>query len=171
MRNLTIAVALMLCAVLWAGCPTALQKATATLDGITITTRDTQVTYRKLVASQLDVIATTERDARTSALAKGGCNLDPAGVQPSDACRTIVAEAKAKYDGRKGKVVGAATKLDAATGAVYAALLVAVDVLILVRDGAKDQWPKLAALVAEAVKVGEALANAWADFKRNAASY
>jgi hypothetical protein len=172
MRNLLIALLFLFAAMVLAACtPTAIQKASDTLDKITITTRDVQASYRKLVVQRLDAIATEERDLRTAALLAAGCNPDPAGVQPSDACRAIVAEAKARYEARKEKVVGIATKLDAATGLVYAALLTAVDVLILVRDGAKDQWPKLSALVAEAVKVGEALANAWADFKRNAASY
>lgn len=172
MRNLVLAFLFLFAAAVLAGCPpTAIQQASDTLDKITITTRDVQSQYRKVVGQQLDVIATTERDARTAALAKGGCNLDPAAPQPTEECKLIVVAAQARYDARKGKVVAVATKLDAATGAVYAVLLVAVDVLILVRDGAKDQWPKLAALVAEAVKVGEALAAAWADFKKNAASY
>ena len=171
MRNLTLCCLFVLCAALFAGCPTALQKATATLDGITIATRDTSVLSRKLVAERLDVIATTERDARTSALAKGACNLDPAAKQPTPECDKIVADAKARYEGRKGKVVAAATKLDAAMATVAAALLVAVDILIMVRDGKTDLWPKLTAFVADCVKAGQALLDAWTDFKKNAATY
>ena len=166
MRNLIICFGFVLSAALLAGCPTALQKATATLDGVTIATRDTQVVYKKLVAERLDAIATTERDARTSALAKGACNLDPAAKQPTPECDKIVADAKASYEARKGKVVSAATKLDAATATVAAALLVAVDILIMVRDGKKDLWPKLTAFVADCVKAGAVLLDAWTDFKK-----
>jgi hypothetical protein len=85
MRNLVIAFVFILAAVVLSGCPpTAIQTATNTLDKLTITTRDVQAGYKKLVASQLDTIATTERDARTSALAKAGCNLDPSAPQPTD---------------------------------------------------------------------------------------
>jgi len=171
MRNLTIALMFVLAAAVLAGCPTALQKATATINSVTLATQECEVAYKKLTATALDTIATTERDARTAALAKAACNLDPAGVQPTDACRTIVADAKAKYEARKGKVVGIATKLDASTGLVYAALLTAIDVLILVRDGQTGKWPQLTTLVAEAITVGQALLNAWADYKKNAASY
>lgn len=171
MRNLTLCCLFVLCAAIFSGCPTALQKATATLDGITIATRDTSVLYKKVVSERLDVIATTERDARTSALAKGACNLDPAAKQPTPECDKIVADAKARYEGRKGKVVAAATKLDAATATVSAALLVAVDIMIMVRDGKTDLWPKLTQFVADCVTAGKALLDAWLDFKKNAATY
>jgi hypothetical protein len=169
MRNLILCCLFVLAAALLAGCPTVLQKTTATLDGITIATRDTRVVYKKLVGERLDTIATTERDARTSALAKGGCPLDPAAKQPTAECEKIVADAKASYEGRKGRVVAAATKLDAAVATVGAALLLAVDILIMVRDGKKDLWPKLTALAADCVLAGKALLAAWTDFKQ--ASY
>jgi len=166
MRNLCLAFGFVLAAALLAGCPTALQKATATLDGITCATRDTQVVYKKVVGERLDKIATEERDARTSALAKATCNLDPAAKQPTPECDKIVADAKSRYEGRKGKVVSAATKLDAATATVGAALLLAVDILIMVRDGKKDLWPKLTAFVADCVQAGATLLAAWTDFKK-----
>ena len=172
MRNLTLCFLFVICAVVWAGCPGALQKTSDTLDRVTRATRETEESYKQLTAERLEAIAAQERDARTAALARGGCSTDA--EQPSTAkpeCHAIAASAKVKYEARKEKVVVAVHKIDAATRLVYIALLTAVDMLILVREGATGKWPKLKALVAEAVRVGESLLTAWSDYKKNVASY
>lgn len=163
MRNLFIAFLLVLCAVLWAGCPTAVQTATKTIHGVTLATQEVECGYKKLAIERLDLIAKQERAAREAALAKAGCVTTTATPE----CQKIADEAKAKYEARKGKVVTVATKLHASTGVVYTALLAAVDVLMLVRDGLNQhRMPELAKLVAAAVEVGKALADTYRDFQK-----
>jgi hypothetical protein len=172
MRYGTLAVLMLVAAVLWNGCckTDKMCVATNTLNGITLTVKETQVTYRKVVKDRLLAVATEERNKRTVALQAAACPLDPKDAV-TDQCKMIVEVAKGRYEGRKLKLVEAGTKLDAATGLVSAALDTAIDLLIVVRDGAQGKWPELAKLVAEAVRVGQTLADAWADFKKNAATY
>ena len=172
MRNLVLSFLCVFAAVVWSGCcrGDTVCAATNTINGVTMATQQAEVSYKKLVKDRLLAVAAEERDARTAELAKSGCPLDPAEAS-TEACKLIVETFKAHYAVRKANVVGAATKLDAATGLTYAALLTAVDVLILVRDGAKDKWPTLSKLIAEAVKVGQALADAWSDLKTQIPKY
>lgn len=174
MRNLCIAFAFVLVAALWSSAcckGDTICAATSAINGITMATQESEVAYKKLIKDRLLVVAGEERDKRTAALAKAGCPLDPTAPQPTEECKLIVETAKGHYEGRKARVVEAATKLDAATGLTYAALLTAIDVLIMVRDGAQGKWPELSKLIAEAVKVGQALADAWADLKTKIPTY
>lgn|SRR5512138_411552 len=173
MRNLCLACLCVLAAVLWSSACCRSDKvctATNTINAATLVVQETEVSAKKLVKERLLTAAAEERDQRTAALAKAGCPLDPAQAA-TEPCKLIVATAQGHYEGRKANIVSAATKIDASTGLAYAALLTAIDVLIVVRDGAKDKWPELERLIAEAVKVGRALADAWADLKLKIPTY
>lgn len=167
MRYWLLSLLLLVAAAGWAGCckTDKMCAATETLDKITIANRDARVAYKAVVSERLDAIATEERDARTALLAKASCPLDPLAPQPTDECKKIVAEAQAKYDARKGKVVAVASKLNAASEGVYGALLLAVDILIAVRDGKTNLWPRLTALIADVVKLATEFQRTWTDFK------
>ena len=172
MRNLCIALMFVAAAVVWNGCckTDKMCVATETLNGITLTVKETQVTYRKVIKDRLLAVATEEQQHRTERLKAAVCPLDPAQAV-TDECKMICATAEGTYNGRKTKLIEAATKLDAAAGLVSAALDTAIDLLIVVRDGAQGRWPELAKLVAEAVRIGQTLADAWSDFKAKASTY
>ena len=172
MKNLLCCALLLVAALVWASCSDPAKVASKTIDATTRSVMQVDLAYKKLTKEQLLRVANEERDRRTAELLKEGCV--PSASQPPGApaaCQSILAASQARYDVRKAKVVAVATKLDASTGMVYAALLAAVEVLEVVEQGVKGKLPELAAVVAKAVEVGRAFLDAWSEFKKTAPSY
>lgn len=174
MRNIMLCGLLVLVAVLWWGCCDPVRTASQTIDRTTRATMTAEAGYKRLARERLLKIAEEERDKRTSELAKAGCPLSATASQPaglSAPCQQLVAQAQARYDGRKGKLVVAATKLDASTALVYGALLAAVEVLELAQNGLKTKLPELATLVARAADIARVFLVAYEGFKKAAPTY
>lgn len=166
MRHLIIACLLLLCAaVLVAACDPA-RAARREVDRIAKITMRTEVAVKRDARAVMLDVAKTEGARRGQELKAQGC-LSSMASQPSaaleDPCKSIVAASEARYAKRQGEVVTVAKKVDAAIGAVYATLLVVLDLVEDIEAGMKASgWQaKLAAVVA---KAGQAYADCVAAY-------
>lgn len=165
MRYLTCALLMVLCALLWSACCDPAKVAAREIDRITRTTMTTEASYKRLTKDRLLQIATEEHDRRVKELTEKGC--DPkvsAASQPNGFCVGIAVEAEGRYNDRKEKVVVAVKKVDAATGMVYATLLLAVDALLVLKEKV-GTLPALQALVVKAAKVLTDLITVYTTFQ------
>lgn len=158
MRDLLIAVLLLLCAGLWVGCSDPARAARREVDRVTRLTQTAEVSLRRGARAALLDVATAEGTRRGSELQAAGCGSACA-TQPStalvDPCRGIVAASEARYAKRAGEIEAVAKRADAAVLAVYAALVVTLDLIEDIEAGVKAHgWEaKLAALVARAAQL------------------
>jgi hypothetical protein len=121
---LLIAVGLAMVGAAWAcsGCSDPATVARREIDRVMRTTQQTEATFKRATSRALLAVAAEER-ARLEAQ---GCSAAPAASQPA-ICAPLVTQARSAYEARKTQIVAAAGRVDAAIGALYAALLVAVD--------------------------------------------
>lgn len=169
MRNLMLCCLFLLCAVGLVACDNPSRIARREVDRVTRITMRTEVNLKRTTRDALLTVAKEEGQRRGAELKLAGCGSATA-LSPSAAlaepCKGVVAASEARYATRTAAITGPVKRIDAAIGAVYASLLVVLDVLEDVDAGLKPGgWQaKLAGLVAEAVKLyADAVAafNAW----------
>jgi len=158
MRNLILACLFLLCSAGLLACSDPARIARREVDRVTRINQRTEVNLKRTTRAALLDVAKAEGQRRGAELKAAGC-LSTMASQPSTAleepCKGIVAASEKRYEVKTAAIIGPAKKVDAAIGAVYASLLVVLDVLEDVAAGLKPGgWQvKLAQLVAEAVKL------------------
>jgi hypothetical protein len=158
-RHLLLASLFLLCAGLMLACDKPAEVARRELDRIQRTAHQTDESFQRTTTRALLTVATTERGKREADLKAAGCALDAAS-QPAP-CAAIVATHRAAYEAQRDKLVAAAGKVNAGIGALYAALLVAVDLVIDLEAGVAT----LPALQAGVVQLGTLLADVLAAYR------
>ena len=169
MRNLLLACLFLFCAAGLLACSDPARTARREIDRVTRITQRTEVNLKRDTRAALLSVAKTEGTRRGVELKAQGC-LAAMASQPStsleEPCKGIAAASEKRYADATAKIMVPAKKVDQAIGAVYASLIVALDVLEDINAGLKPGgWQaKLAQLVAEAVKLyGDAVSayTAW----------
>jgi hypothetical protein len=157
-RNLLIAALLLLCAALFVACSDPPRVARREVDRLTRVTQRTELNLRRETHAALRATAAAEGARRGRELRAADCGPANA-TQPAsalvDPCKSIVAASEARYSKRQGEIEAVARRADAAIGAVYAALLVVIDLIDDIEAGMKAQgWEaKLTAVVARAAQL------------------
>jgi hypothetical protein len=158
-RHLLLASLFLLCAGLTLACDKPAEVARRELDRIQRTTHQTDESFQRTTTRALLTVATTERDKRVADLKAAGCALDAAS-QPAP-CAAIVAAHRMAYETQRDKLVKAAGTVNAAIGALYSALLVAVDLVIDLEAGVAT----LPTLQTAVVKLGALLVDVLAAYR------
>lgn len=158
MRNVLLCCLFLLCAIGLLACNDPARVARREVDRISRINQRMDVNLKRATRAALLVVAKDEGQRRGAELKAQGC-LSTMASMPStvldEPCKGIVAASEARYATRSAAIVTPAKRIDAAIGAVYASLLVVLDVLEDIEAGLKPGgWQaKLAGLVAEAVKL------------------
>lgn len=158
MRNLLLASLLLLSAALLVACGDPARAARREVDRVTRLTQRAEVSLRREARAALLAVAVAEGTRRGAELRAADCGPACA-TQPStalvDPCRGIVAASEARYAKRAGEIAAVAKRADAAVLAVYAALIVALDLIEDIEAGVKAAgWQaKLTALAARAAQL------------------
>lgn len=170
MRHLIIACLLLLCAALFVACSDPPRIARREVDRLTRITMKTEVAVKRETRSVMLDVAKAEGARRGVELKAAGCGPANA-TQPSgalvDPCKGVVAASEGRYSKRQSEVTTVAKKVDAAIGAVYATLLVVLDLVEDIEAGMKAAgWQaKLAAVVAKATQTYADCVAAYDAFK------
>jgi hypothetical protein len=169
MRNLLLACLFLLCAALFAACSDPPRVARREVDRVYRITQRTEVNLKRDTRAALLSVAKAEGTRRGVELKAQGC-ISTMASQPStsleEPCKGIVAASEKRYAEKTTAIMSPAKRVDAAIGAVYASILVVLDILEDIDAGMKPGgWEvKLAGLVAQAVKLyGDAVSayTAW----------
>lgn len=131
---------------------------------LTTVTQSSDAGHKQMVANLLDVIVADERAKRAAELqAVPGCaGYDPAKA-PVPACDAVWQAALSRYNARVADLKARATKVDAAIGMAYAALLGAVTASGVIESGGSwGDWPNVLRKITEVVG---ALKTAYDSFK------
>ena len=169
MRNLLLASLLLLCSVGLFACSDPARTARREVDRITRITQRTEVNLHRATKEALLGVAHNEGAALGQELKIANCPTLSA-TQPTTLpahCEAIVATGKDRYEKKVGEVAAVTKRVDKAIGGVYASLLVVIDLLEDVESGLRPGgWEaKLAGIVADAVKLGADLAEAYNQFR------
>jgi predicted small secreted protein len=169
MRNVLLCCLFLLCAIGLVACDNPARAARREVDRVSRINQRMDLNLKRATRAALLDVAKAEGQRRGAELKLAGCTAAMA-IQPSatlaEPCKSVVAASEARYSASTAAITTPAKKIDAAIGAVYASLLVVLDVLEDVDAGLKPGgWQaKLAQLVAEAVKLytdAFAAFNAW----------
>lgn len=164
MRYLLLSCLCVLAAGLFMACDQPAEIARRELDRIQRTTKQTDESFQRTTTRALLTVATTERGKREADLKAAGCALDSASqpsVTTSAPCAAIVVTHRVAYEAQRDKLVDAAGKVNGAIGALYATLLLAVDLVIDLEAGVA----KLPTLQEAVVKLGVLLADVLAAYR------
>lgn len=169
MRDLVIAIMLLLCAVLWVGCSDPVRNARRTVGVIEATTATAEAEAARLARTAILDAADAEGARRGQELKAAGCGPACA-TQPSaalvDPCKGVVAASEARLAAEVKRVQDAQRRADGAFDAVYATLRVVVKFLRALADPRPQGWEAtLTALVGAAVKASADCAAAVAGLK------
>lgn len=170
MRNLFVACAFLLCAFLLVACDNPARTARKEVDRITRVTQKTELGVRRETREVMLEVAKAEGSRRGQELKAAGCGPANA-TQPSsalvDPCKGIVAASEARYEKRQGEVMSVAKRVDAAISAVYAVLLVVLDIVEDVElASSQDSWKKqLTELISRAVSTANDMKKAYELFR------
>jgi hypothetical protein len=169
MRNLLLCCLFLICAAGLLACSDPARTARRECDRVYRITQRTEVNLKRDTRAALLSVAKAEGTRRGVELKAQGC-VSTMASQPStsleEPCKGIVAASEKRYAEKTGAIMTPAKRVDAAIGAVYASLLVVLDILEDIDAGLKPGgWQaKLAQLVSEAVKLyGDAVSayTAW----------
>lgn len=157
MRYLVIACLFLLCAAGLVACSDPPRVARREVDRIVKITLRTEVAVKREVRATMLDVAKSEGQRRGAELKLAGCVATMAS-QPStslaEPCKGIVAASEARYEARLATITGPAKRANLAISAVYAALLVVLDLIEDVEAGLKAAgWEaRLVAVTAQATR-------------------
>lgn len=169
-RDLLVACLLLLCAALLVACSDPPRVARREVDRLTRITQRTELGVKRETRAVMLDVAKAEGTRRGAELKAAGCGPANA-TQPStalvDPCKGIVAASEARYAARQGEITAVARRVDTAIGAVYAALLVVLDLVEDVEAGMRAAgWQaKLVAVTAHAARLYADCVAAYEAFK------
>ena len=167
MRYLALCALMLLCAALMA-CSSPAQVARRSIDATTRSVQAAEAGFKTLTPLALEALVQEERAKRAAELAEMKCPAPPA-AQPQP-CEIAAGNARTRYEARIADFRGKASKVDAAFGAAYGALLLAVVVVSEVEAGVRPETglagllPRLAAVLKDAL-------DAYGAFKLFAGSF
>lgn len=170
MRNVAIALLLLLCAALWAACSDPVRNARRTVGTIEAATAAAEAEVAGGARAAILDAAEVEGHRRGQALKAAGCGPACA-TQPSgalvDPCKGVVAASEQRLAAEVKRVQDAQRRADGAFDGVYATLRAVVKFLRALTDPRPAGWEAtLAALVGAAVKASADCAAAVAGFKQ-----
>lgn len=125
---------------------------------------------KRVTREALTRVAVEEGMLRGAAMKAAGCP-SASTTQPDSApvaCKTIAAESQARYSARTAKITVAADKVDKSIGALWATLLLVLDIAEDVDGGwgeAKTLTAKLAKVLNEAIKAYADAMTAYQEFR------
>lgn len=169
MRYLFVAALLLLCALLMA-CSDPARTARREVDRVSRGLLKADAGLKRTTREALLRIAEEEGTARGTALREAKCP-SAAASQPASApsvCHAIAKVAQERYSQRLAEVTGAAGKVDKSIGAVWASLLLVVDILEDIDSGwgnAKTLTSKLTVLVSDALRAYSDLLTAYQAYR------
>lgn len=134
MRNLLLAALFLLCACALA-CSSPAQVARRSIDATTKTIQAAEAGFKTLVPVALDRIVEEERAKRAADLLAAKCPAPDA----TPACQAVADAAVNRYVARAADFKAKAGKVDAAFGAAYSAVLLAVVVVAEVEAGVRPE--------------------------------
>jgi hypothetical protein len=169
MRVHLVAVLLIIFCASLTACSNPVRTARSEVDRISRSTLAAEARFKRLTQDALVQIAEQEGKGRGEALRQAGC---PSAVasQPASApaiCHAIAVQSQERYRARQHKVTIPAAEVDRAFGAVWASLLVVVDLLQDIDAGVVGTtWRgKLLALINEALTLYRDAMAAYGGFR------